>query len=191
MIAQHGGQAWSGVSQGALGALKTAIEFPMDDNTRSKKNKQTQYYHAKDNAIAALGKILKYQDSAETLQLVPFWFNLLPLTHDMDEAKEQNDFLANTLLKNPKFILGESYERFEQFIKILGEVCTNKSKQCEPETVEKYSVIIAEMSQDATLGGQLNQLMQNNLNDEQRSKVQEVLGKCNEEVRAKVMASLK
>jgi hypothetical protein len=33
--------------------------------------------------------------------------------------------------------------------------------------------------------------MQNNLNDEQRSKVQEVLGKCNEEVRARVMASLK
>jgi hypothetical protein len=88
MIAQHGGKAWTGVSQGALGALKTAIEFPMDDNTRSKKNKQTQYYHAKDNAIAALGKILKYQDSAETLQLVPFWFQLLPLTHDMDEAKE-------------------------------------------------------------------------------------------------------
>jgi hypothetical protein len=30
----------------------------------------------------------------------------MPLTHDMEEAKEQNEFMANCMLKDPKFLLG-------------------------------------------------------------------------------------
>ena len=79
----------------------------MDDATRAKKNKQTQFHHARDNGVAALGKILKYQSaSIDPPQLVPFWLGLMPLTHDMEEAKDQNEFLADTFLRDPKAILG-------------------------------------------------------------------------------------
>jgi len=39
-------------------------------------------------------------------QLVPFWLTQLPLTHDMEEAQPLNAFLAESILKNPTFILG-------------------------------------------------------------------------------------
>jgi len=67
----------------------------MDGSIKEKKSKQTQYYHAKDNAVAALGKVLKFQQQCtEANSLVPHWLSLLPLTHDMEEAKIQNEFLA-------------------------------------------------------------------------------------------------
>lgn len=58
--------------------------------------------------------------------LVPFWLNLLPLTHDMEEAKVQNEFLSDSVLKNGAFVLGANFERLEQFVVILGEICTKK-----------------------------------------------------------------
>ena len=50
----------------------------------------------------------------------------MPLTHDMDEAKIQNKFLCEALLKNQAGILGANLERLEQFIVILGEICNKK-----------------------------------------------------------------
>jgi len=64
--------------------------------------------------------------------------------------------LANSILKSPIFILGAQYERLEKFVVILGEICTKK--QSEPDTLEKLSVIIANISQDANLGGQFQTL---------------------------------
>ena len=96
--------------------------------------------------------MLKHQPGAVDLNaLVPFWLNLLPLTHDMEEAKIQSQFLAEAIMKNPAFILGDSYERLERFVIILGEICCKK--QSEPETLDMLSVIIANISQDANLAG--------------------------------------
>ena len=119
----------------------------MDGSVKEKKTKSTQFYHARDNAIAALGKVLKYQSNAVDLNvLMPFWLNNLPLSHDMEEAHIQNKFLSEAILKNPTFILGANYERLEQFVGILGEICSKK--QSEAETLEMLSVIVANMSQD-------------------------------------------
>ena len=60
MIAQHGGTAFSTSSLQCLQSLKAAISYPMDNATKEKKSKHMQYNHARDNAIAALGKIVKY-----------------------------------------------------------------------------------------------------------------------------------
>lgn len=44
--------------------------------------------YAKDNAISALGKIIKYQSHAiDLVGLVSTWLSLLPLKHDLDESK--------------------------------------------------------------------------------------------------------
>jgi hypothetical protein len=69
----------------------------------------------------------------------------------MEEAKIQNEFLAECILKNPTYILGQQYERLEKFVLILGEICTKK--QSDPGTLDMLSVIIANMSQDANLQG--------------------------------------
>jgi len=99
----------------------------------------------------------------------------------MEEAQTQNAFLATAVLKNPTFILGAQYERLERLVVILGEICSKK--QSSPETLEKLSVIVANISQDANLGAQFQALCTSKLNEENRVKVQEVYNKCNEEVR--------
>lgn len=189
MVAQHGGAAFQALSQGCLLSIKTAIEFPMDGGIKEKKSKQSQYYHARDNAIAALGKVLQFQQANCSMEeLVPFWLAQLPLTHDMEEAHTQNAYLATAVLKEPTVILGAQYERLEQFVVILGEICTKK--QSEPATLEKLSVIIANISQDANLGAQFQSLCTSKLSEENRGRVTEVWQKCNDEVREKVFASI-
>lgn len=51
----------------------------------------------------------------------------MPLTHDMEEATEQNDFLAYCMLKDPMAILGANYEKLEKFIMVIGEICCKKA----------------------------------------------------------------
>jgi len=58
MVAQHGGEAFASLRDLCLQSLKTAIEFPMEANVKEKKSKASQFYHARDNAVAALGKVL-------------------------------------------------------------------------------------------------------------------------------------
>lgn len=79
----------------------------MDATVKEKKSKQTQYYHARDNAVAALGKVLKFQSNCVDINnLIPYWMGQMPLTHDMEEAKDQNSFLADSMLRNMSVILG-------------------------------------------------------------------------------------
>jgi len=88
MTAQHGADAFQNSSELCLTSIRTAIEFTMDSSVKAKKSKATQFQHARDNAIAALGKVIKHQaNKVDINQLMPYWLSLLPLTHDMDEAK--------------------------------------------------------------------------------------------------------
>lgn len=64
MIAQHGGAAFAPVSQMCLEGVRSAIEYKMDANTKEKKSKSQVFHHARDNAVAALAKILKHQGAA-------------------------------------------------------------------------------------------------------------------------------
>jgi hypothetical protein len=44
--------------------------------------------HAKDNAVSALGKIIRYQHATtDAASLIPNWLNLLPIKNDVEEAK--------------------------------------------------------------------------------------------------------
>lgn len=60
------------------------------------KAKKTQFHHARDNAIASLGKIVKYQmdhlvsRAPLDSQVLNGWLNLLPISHDLEEAQGQH-----------------------------------------------------------------------------------------------------
>ena len=72
---------------------------------------------------------MKYQGGSvdQSLNLPGVWLDLMPLTHDMEEAVDMNDFLAYCMLKDPKVLLGDKYERLEKFVMILGEICCKKA----------------------------------------------------------------
>lgn len=127
MVAQHGGAAFQAQSGLCLDSLKTAISFQMDAATQEKKSKQTQFNHARDNAIAALGKIIKYQEAnIDAAAIIPSWVSLLPLHHDLEEAQMQNEIFAEILITRPAMVLGANNEGLEQLAVILGTICTKK-----------------------------------------------------------------
>lgn len=112
----------------------------------------------------------------------------MPLTHDMDEAKIMNKFLAKAVLADSNGILGANFERMEQFVVILGEICSKK--QSDQITLEMLSVIIANISQDSNLANGFQQLCESKLKPEGRQNVLDTYNKCNQEVRDRVQAEL-
>jgi hypothetical protein len=76
----------------------------------------------------------------------------------------QNKFLAEAMLKQPTLVLGDNFERLEQFVVILGTACVKKFS--EPETLDMMAVIIANLSQDANLAAQFKTLCESKLNEE-------------------------
>ena len=91
--------------------------------------KITQYHHARDNAIASIGKVLKFkQDYLQgnpqmTAQLIQYWLGLLPITHDVEEAQSQYEYLSDFILENPAFIFGsgDAASTAATLAKIYGE----------------------------------------------------------------------
>ena len=84
-------------------------------------------------------------------------------------------------MKAPQAIFGANYERLEQVVTILGEICWKK--QSDEETLEILSVIIANLNQDATIGPQFQTLCQSKLSEDGQSRLSTTYNKCNEEIR--------
>lgn len=92
----------------ALQGLKIAIEYQIPANVKEKKNKTKQFMHAKDNAVSAFGKIIRYQSACiDVASLIPNWLGLLPIKNDVEEAKLMNDYVALFLSERPQLLLGE------------------------------------------------------------------------------------
>ena len=76
----------------------------MTSKIRGKNEKLKVYHHARDNAIASIGKVIKYQSNLVQsnpnyqANLVTYWLGLLPITHDIEEAAAQYEFLSDCLL---------------------------------------------------------------------------------------------
>lgn len=60
IIAQNCGQVFPMYADLCLNSLKQSIDFAITPKIEDKKLKVTQYHHARDNAIASIGKIIKY-----------------------------------------------------------------------------------------------------------------------------------
>lgn len=92
--------------------MKSGIDFPVTPKIQGKKEKLTMYHHARDNAIASLGKVIKFQTALVksnpnySANLVTYWLGLLPITHDTEEAIAQFEFLSDFLAMDPEFIFG-------------------------------------------------------------------------------------
>lgn len=112
VIAQNAGDAFQSCSDLCLTSLKAGIDFAVTPKIQGKKEKMTMYHHARDNAIASIGKVIKFQNAVVQnnpsygTQLVTYWLGLLPITHDIEEAIAQYEYLSDFLAEQPGFILG-------------------------------------------------------------------------------------
>lgn len=60
MSAQNGGAGFAGVSEKVLTSLNTAITYAADSAVKSESKKMFKFQHARDNAVAALGRVIRY-----------------------------------------------------------------------------------------------------------------------------------
>jgi len=133
VIAEHGGQSFAAHSEHCLKALDEAIKFQMSGKVHEKKEKSTQFHHARDNAIASLGKVLFYQkaliQSNKPIydQLAQTWVGLLPITHDIEEAQLQFEFLGNFVSQESAVLFtADPQAGVNQVVKILAEAFQEK-----------------------------------------------------------------
>jgi predicted RNA-binding protein Jag len=127
IIAQHSGAQFAGLSQQILGGIEKAIKFQMPPNTKGKQSKEAQFYHARDNAVSAVAKVIKYQNTTiDVTQYLPSFLDQLPITHDVEEGKFCNELLSEMLANDPTAVCGASGERLEQIVMILGKICQKK-----------------------------------------------------------------
>lgn len=174
IMAEKAGAHFATICNDSLLGLKTAIEFPMPPNVKEKKTKVKQFMHAKDNAVSALGKIIKFQQQVVNPNtLIPNWLSLLPIKNDVEEAKVQNELLADLLQVNAVAVLGEQYQRFEQVILILADI--SKQKYLNEATVPKIQALVKNISTDATFGPQFQLIFQNKLTEEQQQRLKLVI----------------
>jgi len=130
-VAQHSGTHFASLSVDCLTALKQGAEVAPTEKVKSKKSQMERYYHAQDNCVASLGKILKHQSAnlneAELPEIIKYWLFKLPITHDIEEAQEQYDFLATFVLNSLEKLAGaDPAGAAAQLAKIIGEAFDEK-----------------------------------------------------------------
>lgn len=95
VIAQYGGHAFAPHADQCLTSLRSAVDYQMSSKVSEKKSKQDQFNHARDNAIASIGKVIKFQrqyiesNPEMSAQITRYWIDHLPITHDVEEGQAQ------------------------------------------------------------------------------------------------------
>lgn len=124
MFAKNTTKGFENYSYEFINKIVTALNLPSDNVD------EEDWGLAKDNAVAALGRIIKYQNSAvkpeDLTNLLNKWLNGLPITVDDTEMIEQHEFLCDCLLNKPELIVGNNYENGIEIVKILGRVYKSK-----------------------------------------------------------------
>ena len=102
--------------------LVNAINMPIDKKLPKSEKEDKQY--AKDNAVSALGKALKYQEKEfgqDFDNFLNIWINSLPIKQDEDEGRICNEFLLELLMKQQNRVLGNDNKNLQQIIVILAK----------------------------------------------------------------------
>ena len=107
-----------------LTAVTNVIKMPIDKKAITNKTDRENLKFARDNAVSALGKIIKYHGQEfpnELDNLLDFWVNSLPITQDKEEGKINNQFLLDILMKEPNKVIGPGNKNLGQIIIILAK----------------------------------------------------------------------
>jgi len=142
----------------------------MPPTTKGKQSKEKQFYHARDNAVSAIAKVIKYQNTTiDVTQYLPSFLEQLPIKHDVEEAKFCNELLSEMLLNDAGAVCGSSGERLEQVVMILGEIC--QKKYADEATLKRLGAFVQKASGDANFVA----VCEAKLKEESKIRLQEVV----------------
>ena len=160
-------ELFTGLSSQIVSSLTRAAESANGKGNPS-------YHSARDNAISALGKVLKHHTSSVNLsEVVPFWITHLPLKHDKAEAKLMHSLLADFILQNQNDLLEQTAFMgiLPKIVHIIGSVLETKfilsgfSEKVKPFLLSLKSKANSEVAEIWT-----------SLSDTQRSRISRVIG---------------
>lgn len=102
VMAQFGGEQFATELAKAIPLLVEVINSPESRDVRN--------VNPTENAISAVTKIMKYNSSAINVsEILPVWFNWLPVVEDADEAPHVYGYLCDLIEQNHPLILGKVF----------------------------------------------------------------------------------
>ncbi|KAK4879979.1 hypothetical protein RN001_008125 [Aquatica leii] len=114
VLAQFGGDQFTGELANITPHLVEIINHPEARETRN--------INATENAISAVTKIMKYRPTALNLdEILPVWFNWLPVVEDSVEAPHIYGYLCDLIEQNHPTILGPGNGNIPKILNIFAE----------------------------------------------------------------------
>jgi len=108
-----------------VGDCLNALSKSLDVNSDGEDDEE--WGHARDNAVAALGKIIKHQNQNIDITVwIPKWLNLLPLKYDVQESVTQHTLLVDILMSNPTLLLNLDNSNLPKILRILAKIYDTK-----------------------------------------------------------------
>ena len=122
VFAQATKENFENYGKNVVQAIINVINLPIDK--KLKKTEKENLKFARDNAVSALGKVIKYHGQEfpnELSTLIDLWINSQPIKKDKEEAKLNIKFLLDILMKEPNKVLGDNNKNLGKIIVILTE----------------------------------------------------------------------
>ena len=105
----------------------------------------------RDNAVAAIGKIVKcHGASFDPKPVLKAWLHYLPLRSDKQEGCVQHEFLADIMLQSPDLLLFNPADNLQTLTKILsiyGDIIDTKSSNATVKEKIKQNLTILKSNQ--------------------------------------------
>ena len=145
-----------------LNAINNAMTFPSDVPKEEKDNMK----FARDNAVSALGKVIKYHGAeCDNLQeLINLWVNNLPITEDHEEARLNHKFLMEILKQDSTKILGTNFENLNKVILIVSKIYNTDNSD---DDIDKD---IKEIAKNIKQNEQFKNILDQTLNNAKKGK---------------------
>ena len=142
VFAQFTTQNFVNYGKNLIEAVINVIKLPIDKKL-SKTDKENLKF-ARDNAVSALGKVIKFHGDEypnELNSLLELWINSMPIKQDKDEAKINNRYLLDILMKEPNKILGENNKNLGKIIVTLTQgYQTDATDEEMDKNIEQFAV---------------------------------------------------
>ena len=122
VFSQYTKNNYSKYYKNILTNLVSAINLPISKDLP--KNEKNDKQFAKDSAVSALGKILKYHEAElgpDYDNCLNIWINSMPINQDEEEGKFCYQFLLDLLMKQQNKVLGNDNKNLPQIIVILSK----------------------------------------------------------------------
>jgi len=163
VLGQCGGPGYAPAAAQAIPLLVEVIQQPT--------SRQPENINPTENAISAVTKILQFNGEQVNLdQLLPLWFNWLPVTEDVDEAPFVYGFLAQLVEANNPHILGANNSNLPRVIAVIAEALAVDVLSPDNEVRARLVGIVKQVQSNAGVF----EACVNGLNEPQKRAIQEV-----------------